>query len=91
MILKISQAEIKTAQKSNLIFLAISGVTTSLSSIFYYRAIEEGQVFYVVSIDKASMVVSLLLSFLILKEPLTPKILAGAAFIVTGMLILIWK
>jgi transporter family protein len=36
-------------------------------------------------------VVSLLLSFIILKEPLTVKVLTGAAFILTGMLILIWK
>jgi len=83
--------EIRNAPKSNLIFLAISGITTSLSWIFYYRAMKEGQVSYVVSIDKASIVVSLLLSFIILKEPLTVKVLTGAAFILTGMLILIWK
>lgn len=83
--------QIKNAPKSNLLFLAISGITTSLSWIFYYRAMKEGQVSYVVSIDKASIVVSLLLSFLILKEPLTSKVLTGAAFILVGMLILIWK
>lgn len=84
-------AEIRNAPKSNLIFLVVSGITTSLSWIFYYRAMKEGQVSYVVSIDKASIVVSLLLSFLVLKEPLTVKVLAGAAFIFTGMIILIWK
>jgi|SRR6478736_2695500 len=86
-----AMTEIRNAPKSNLIFLAISGITTSLSWIFYYRAMKEGQVSYVVSIDKASIVVSLLLSFIILKEPLTVKVLTGAAFILTGMLILIWK
>jgi len=86
-----AMTEIRNAPKSNLIFLAISGITTSLSWIFYYRAMKEGQVSYVVSIDKASIVVSLLLSFIILKEPLTAKVLTGAAFILTGMLILIWK
>lgn len=84
-------SEIKQAPKSNLIFLAISGITTSLSWIFYYRAMKEGQVSYVASIDKASIVVTLLLSFILLKEPMTAKVLAGAAFILTGMLILIWK
>ncbi len=83
--------EIKQAPKSNLVFLIISGITTSLSWIFYYRAMKEGQVSYVASIDKASIVVTLLLSFLILKEPMTAKVLTGAAFILTGMLILIWK
>ena len=84
-------SEIKSAPKSNLIFLAISGITTSLSWIFYYRAMKEGQVSYVASIDKASIVVTLFLSFILLKEPITAKVLAGAAFILTGMVILIWK
>jgi transporter family protein len=52
---------------------------------------KEGQVSHVASIDKASIVVTLLLSFLIPKEPLTAKVLAGAAFILVGMLILAWK
>ena len=83
--------ELIQAPAKNLIFLAISGITTSLSWIFYYRAMKIGQVSYVASIDKASIVVTLLLSFLILKEPITAKILTGAAFILTGMIILIWK
>jgi len=36
-------------------------------------------------------VVTLLLSFLVLKEPVTAKVLIGAGFILTGMVILIWK
>ncbi|GAB3655395.1 EamA family transporter [Hymenobacter agri] len=90
-ILNNAVAEIKNSPKSNLLFLAISGVTTSLSWIFYYRAMKEGEVSYVASIDKASIVISLLLSFVVLKEPLTPKIALGAAFILTGMFILVWK
>lgn len=83
--------ELQQAPAKNLMFLIISGVTTSLSWIFYYRAMKEGSVSYVASIDKASIVVTLLLSFIILKEPMTGKLLAGAAFILTGMIILIWK
>ncbi len=83
--------ELRTAPKSNLIFLALSGLTTSLSWIFYYRAMKEGQVSYVASIDKASIVVTLLLSFLILKEPVSGKILLGGGLILAGMLVLVWK
>ncbi|MHB1179450.1 MAG: EamA family transporter, partial [Daejeonella sp.] len=82
---------IQQAPSKNLVFLAISGITTSLSWIFYYRAMKEGQVSYVASIDKASIVVTLMLSFIILKEPITAKVLLGAAFILTGMVILILK
>ncbi len=90
-ILKNAYTEIANAPAKNLIFLAISGITTSLSWIFYYRAMKEGPVSYVASIDKASIVVTLILSFLILKEPITAKVLIGAGFILTGMAILIWK
>lgn len=90
-ILRNAYNELQHAPAKNLIFLAISGITTSLSWIFYYRAMKEGQVSYVASIDKASIVVTLLLSFLILKEPITAKVLLGAGFILTGMVILIWK
>ena len=84
-------AELRTAPSSNLIFLAISGITTSLSWIFFYRAIKAGPVSVVVSIDKASIVVALLLSFILLKEPVTAKVLTGAGFIVVGMVILLLK
>lgn len=56
-ILKNAYSELQTAPAKNLIFLAISGITTSFSWIFYYRAMKEGQVSYVASIDKASIVV----------------------------------
>ena len=69
----------------------ISGLTTSLSWIFYYRAMKDGPVSYVASIDKASIVVTLLLSVLILKEPVSARLAAGAGFILVGMVILIWK
>ncbi len=90
-ILRNAYHELQHAPAKNQVFLAISGITTSFSWIFYYRAMKEGQVSYVASIDKASIVVTLLLSFLILKEPITAKVLLGAGFIITGMLILIWK
>ena len=83
--------ELQQISARNIFFLALSGITTSLSWIFYYRAMKEGQVAYVASIDKASIVITLLLSFIILKEPLTAKVLLGAGFILTGMIILIWK
>ncbi len=77
--------------KHNLLFLTLSGITTTLSWIFYYRAMKEGEVAMVASIDKGSIIITILLSFLILKEPVTAKLIAGATFILIGMLILVWK
>ncbi|MBA4196146.1 MAG: hypothetical protein C0459_01200 [Chitinophaga sp.] len=71
--------------------LIASGIATTLSWLFYYRAMKEGLVSYVAAIDKCSIVITLLLSFILLKEPLTPKILIGGGLIFAGTIVLIWK
>lgn len=74
-----------------LLLLIVSGVTTTLSWVFYYRAMKDGPVSYVAAIDKASITVTLGLSFILLKEPMTPRVLIGAGLIFIGMLLLVWK
>lgn len=86
-----STRDFKNLTKSDIMFLAISGVTTSLSWIFYYKAIKIGNVSQVALIDKGSIIITLLLSFLILNETFTWKIGLGAGFILTGLLILTFK
>ena len=83
--------EFATLTSMQLTLLIASGLTTTLSWIFYYRAMKDGLVSYVAAIDKASIVITLVFSFLLLKEPMTPKILVGGAFILIGMIILVWK
>ncbi len=73
------------------LLLVASGVTTTVSWVFYYRAMKDGLVSYVAAIDKASIIITLLLSFLLLKEPMTSKVLIGAGLIFVGMIVLIWK
>jgi bacterial/archaeal transporter family protein len=74
-----------------LTLLLASGVTTTVSWIFYYRAMKDGPVSYVAAIDKASIIITLLLAFILLKEPVTPKIVVGSILILAGMLVLVWK
>lgn len=90
-LLKDGLSQIKSASRNDILFLVASGITTSLSWIFYYRAMKEGLVSYVASIDKASIVVTLVLSFIFLREPITLKVLLGAGLILAGMLVLIYK
>jgi transporter family protein len=75
----------------DILFLSVSGLTTTLSWIFYYRAIKMGDVSVVASIDKASLVITIFLSFFFLNEPLTPKVLLGAGLITLGTLVLVFK
>ena len=51
----------------DVLFLCLSAATTFFSRLFYYRPIKEGCVSVVATIDKAGIVVTLLLSFWILK------------------------
>ncbi|MBP6795517.1 MAG: EamA family transporter [Saprospiraceae bacterium] len=78
-------------QSRQLFLLILSGITTTFSWIFYYRAMKDGLVSYVAAIDKASIIITLVLSFILLKEPMTPKIIIGGSLIFVGMLVLIWK
>lgn len=71
--------------------LVLSGIATTLSWLFYYRAMKDGLVSYVASIDKASIVITIILSFILFKEPVTPKILIGGGLIFIGMLVLVIK
>lgn len=70
--------------KRNVLLLGISGLTTTLSWIFYYKAIKIGNVSEVALIDKASILITLLLSFLFLHEQFTWRVALGAAMIVGG-------
>jgi len=84
-------AALSAARPRDLMLLALSGVTTSLSWIFYYRAMKTGTVSFVSLVDKGSILVTLLLSFWLLKEPFTPKIACGSVLILAGIITLTYK
>jgi transporter family protein len=81
--------QLKTLSKNNLIFLALSGVATGLSWIFYFKALETGNVSKVAPIDKLSVAIAMGLAFLILKEPIEVKTLIGGLMIVGGSLVIL--
>ena len=82
---------INNLSKNNWLFLTLSAIATGLSWLFYYKALQLGKVSEVTAIDKGSIVFTILLSFLFLKEPMTPKLLIGAGLVFAGMLVIIWK
>lgn len=77
--------------KKDVFLLAISGLTTSISWIFYYRAIKIGNVSEVALIDKGSVIITLALSFFFLNEQFTWKIAVGGLLIIGGILVLTLK
>lgn len=92
MVLITGQTEnIMEVSTKSLIFLILSGLTTGLSWICFFKAIKIGDVSKVVPIDKASVVLTILLSFIILREPATASIVAGGVIISIGTFVLIGK
>ena len=81
--------ELVAISKTNLFFLVISGLATGLSWIFYFKALQVGKVSQVAPVDKLSLALTLLLSFVFLKEALTLKAAVGAALIIAGTLVMI--
>ena len=77
--------------KQNWLMLFLSAIATGLSWLFYYRAMQIGNVSQVNIIDKSSIVITLILAFIFLKEPVTPKILLSGGLIFAGMMVMVWK
>lgn len=83
------QSEIKTISKRNMLFICLSGLTTGLSWLCYYKALQDGQASVVVPIDKLSILVTIVFSYLVLKEKITKKSMIGLAMITVGTLMLV--
>lgn len=70
--------------------LIASGVTTGLSWLCYFRALQLGPVSMVAPIDKLSVALVMLAGWLLLGEPVTLKALVGGGLIVLGTLTLLF-
>ena len=69
----------------------LSGLATGLSWLFYFKALQTGDVSRVAPIDKLSVVITILLAFFLLKEPINTKVITGALLITAGSIIMLWK
>ncbi|MDA3297930.1 EamA family transporter [Pseudomonas aeruginosa] len=83
--------QIAEVSQRNLLWLGLSGITTALSWIFYYKALKLGDVATVALIDKGSVVVAMLMAWLLLREVITLRMLTGAGLIVAGLLVIAKK
>ena len=90
-VLAVESAEIKSLQKVNYIWLGLSGITTAVSWVFYYKALKIGDVATVALIDKGSVVIAIILAWVLLKEVITLRMMIGAAFIVMGLIVIAKK
>lgn len=83
------QNTIKEIDRTSWMFLGLSGIATGASWLCYYRALQTGPASVVVPIDKLSILVTILFSYIVFKEKLTAKSGLGLVMIVAGTLVLL--
>ena len=83
------QGELKLIPKNELGFICVSGLATGGSWLCYYKALQDGPASVVVPIDKLSILVTVLFSYLVFHERLTKKSALGLAGIVAGTLLML--
>lgn len=87
----VSREDVGKLTGNNYLWLAVSAAGTTLSWVFYYKALKEGDVSTVALIDKSSFVVAVVLGWVVLKEQFSWQVLAGAGLILAGVVVAGWK
>ncbi len=80
---------LKSIDKKEILFIALSGIATGASWLCYYFAIGHGDVSVVVPIDKLSILVTVIFSFVVFKEKLSKKAFLGLSLMVVGTLLMV--
>ena len=84
-----SQSQLAALDGRSLLFLVLSGLATGASWLCYFRALQDGPASVVVPVDKLSILVTVLFSFLVFHERLTRRSAIGLAAIVAGTLLML--
>ena len=79
--------QLSSISRFSLLFLILSGIATGLSWLFYFRALQLGKAAQVSPIDKLSLVLTIILAAVILKEKVTASILIGSVLMAAGAIL----
>ena len=83
------QRGIADIDRKSWIFLVLSGLATGISWLCYYKALQNAPASKVAPVDKFSLVITMILSFVVLKEQFSVKDIIGALLITAGTLVII--
>ena len=86
-----SQDQIQNIDQTTLLFLVLSSLATGASWLCYFKALQIGDINKVVPIDKSSTVLTILLAFLLLGEPIGLFQGLGVVLIGVGTFLMIEK
>lgn len=83
-----SVSQIPNLSKTSVTFLVLSGLATGFSWLFYFRALQLGPASKVVPIDKLSLVITMVLAAVFLKENVNLQVIIGAVLMTIGTLVI---
>ncbi len=84
-----AQSGLGEISRRSWLFLILSGLATGASWLCYYRALQVGEASKVVPVDKLSVVITLVLAWVFLKEEFSARSLLGAVLITAGTLVMV--
>lgn len=79
--------EVFVISKYSYTFIILSAVATGLSWLFYYKALQLGEVSRVAPIDKLSIALTIMLAFILLGEKPTVGTVSGGLLVTAGVLV----
>lgn len=85
------QGAVRGIPPKEMLFICLSGLATGASWICYYRALQDGLASVVVPVDKLSILVTILFSYVVFHEKLSKRAAAGLCMIVAGTLAMLVK
>ena len=84
-----AQSGLCSINRKSWIFLILSGLATGASWLCYYKALQVGDASKVVSVDKLSVIITIVLAFVFLHEDFTAKSIVGCLLIGAGTLLMV--
>lgn len=84
-----SQNQLGSIGGKTLLFLVLSGLATGASWLCYYRALQDGPASLVAPIDKLSILVTVLFSYVVFHEKLSRRSALGLLLLVGGTLVML--
>ena len=84
-----SQDQLGSIGEKTLLFLILSGLATGGSWLCYYRALQDGPASLVAPIDKLSILVTVLFSYVVFHEKLSRRSALGLVLLVGGTLVML--
>lgn len=83
------QSKVYSISKRELLFISLSRVATGGAWLCYYKALQDGLASVVVPIDKLSILVTIVFSYIVFKEKISKKSGFGLVLILLGTLLMV--